>query len=85
MPLGPASDKQEPATATSCTAGLWQAVAVDPTPAVSFDDLTDADLLLERVYRGGTAGNTADDPLARLLPVGNRADSARTDVWPRMR
>jgi hypothetical protein len=30
------------------------------------------DLLLERVYRGGTAGNTGDDPLARLLPVGNQ-------------
>jgi len=29
-------------------------------------------LLLERVYRGGTAGNTGDDPLARLLPVGNQ-------------
>jgi hypothetical protein len=40
--------------------------------AVTFDDLADADLLLERVYRGGAAGNAGDDPLARLLPVGNQ-------------
>jgi Restriction endonuclease AspBHI N-terminal/Restriction endonuclease len=45
---------------------------VDQAPAVKFDDLADADLLLERVYRGGVAGNVGDDPLARLLPVGNQ-------------
>jgi hypothetical protein len=39
---------------------------------VDFDQLTGADLVLERVYRGGIAGNTGDDPLARLLPVGNQ-------------
>jgi hypothetical protein len=27
---------------------------------------------VDRVYRGGTAGNTSDDPLSRLLPVGNQ-------------
>ena len=46
---------------------------VDQAPAVKFDDLADADLLLERVYRGGVAGNLSDDPLARLLPVGNQS------------
>lgn len=40
--------------------------------AVSFDDLDAADLVVDRIYRGGTAGNTGDDPLARLLPVGNQ-------------
>ena len=39
---------------------------------VAFADLADADLVLEAVYAGGTAGNTGDDPLARLLPVGNQ-------------
>ncbi len=39
---------------------------------MDFDRLPGADLVLERVYRGRTAGNTGDDPLARLLPVGNQ-------------
>ncbi|MEP7022872.1 MAG: restriction endonuclease, partial [Actinomycetota bacterium] len=45
---------------------------MDASAAVGFDQLTSADLVLERVYRGGVAGNTGDDPLARLLPVGNQ-------------
>ncbi|GAB92718.1 restriction endonuclease [Gordonia rhizosphera] len=40
--------------------------------AVPFDDLHDADLILETVYLGGTQGHAGDDPLARLLPVGNQ-------------
>jgi len=40
--------------------------------AVDFNQLAGADLVLERVYRGGIAGNTGDDPLSRLLPVGNQ-------------
>lgn len=39
---------------------------------VPFDQLTAANLTVERVYQGGTAGNWADDPLAQLLPVGNQ-------------
>jgi hypothetical protein len=39
---------------------------------IGFDQLTSADLVLERVYHGGVAGNSGDDPLARLLPVGNQ-------------
>ena len=36
------------------------------------------DLVVDRVYKGGTAGNAADDPLARLLPGwATRAGSAR--------
>jgi hypothetical protein len=39
---------------------------------VSFEALAHADLYLEKVYAGGTAGHAGDDPLARLLPVGNQ-------------
>lgn len=45
---------------------------MDGPLAVDFDRLPGADLVLERIYRGGAAGNTGDDPLARLLPVGNQ-------------
>lgn len=37
----------------------------------TFEDLTDADLVVDRVYRGGQAGNRGDDPISKLLPVGN--------------
>lgn len=37
-----------------------------------FDELAHADLVVDRVYRGGSAGNTGDDPLSKLLPVGNQ-------------
>ena len=41
--------------------------------AVAFGQLRGCDLVLEHVYRGGVAGNTADDPLSKLLPgVGNQ-------------
>lgn len=41
--------------------------------AVAFDQLDGSDLILDRVYKGGSAGNAADDPLGRLLPgVGNQ-------------
>jgi hypothetical protein len=46
---------------------------MNDSSAVTFDQLSDCDLVLERVYKGGAAGNTADDPLGRLLPgVGNQ-------------
>jgi hypothetical protein len=38
----------------------------------AFDELKTADLVLEAIYRGGSVGNVSDDPLARLLPVGNQ-------------
>ena len=40
--------------------------------AVEFGQLAGADLILDRVYRGGSMGGTGDDPLSRLLPVGNQ-------------
>lgn len=44
--------------------------------AVPFEQLQSADLVLGCVYRGGTAGSVADDPLNRLIPVGNAAGFA---------
>ncbi len=39
---------------------------------VDFSWLTRADLTIEQIYLGGGRGNAADDPLAKLLPVGNQ-------------
>jgi len=39
---------------------------------VSFDQLGGADLVVDRFYYGGRVGNSSDDPVARLLPVGNQ-------------
>ncbi len=39
---------------------------------VGFDRLEGADLVIDRIYQGGRAGNAADDPLGKLLPVGNQ-------------
>jgi hypothetical protein len=47
-------------------------VVTSSAPSVPFNQLASADLTVERVYRGGIAGNWADDPLAQLLPVGNQ-------------
>ncbi len=40
--------------------------------AVPFAELVDADLVLDRVYRGGTKGHAGDDAIGKLLPVGNQ-------------
>jgi Restriction endonuclease AspBHI N-terminal len=41
--------------------------------AIGFSQLAAADLVLERIYKGGSAGHAGDDPLGRLLPgVGNQ-------------
>ena len=51
----------------------WNTFLVNDSPAVTFDQLSDCDLVLERIYKGGAAGNTSDDPLGKLLPgVGNQ-------------
>ncbi|MEO5832644.1 MAG: restriction endonuclease [Nakamurella sp.] len=42
------------------------------TDPIEFDQLRDAHLTIDRVYRGGSRGTTADDPIQRLLPVGNQ-------------
>lgn len=39
---------------------------------VPFAAVATADLVLEREYAGGLAGTMADDPLARMFPVGNQ-------------
>jgi hypothetical protein len=39
---------------------------------VAFDDLSFSDLTLGTVYLGGTQKNSGDDPIAKLLPVGNQ-------------
>jgi hypothetical protein len=49
-----------------------------------FGGLAHSDLNVEAVYEGGTAGNVADDPLGKLVPVGNQggfryAGSAKSD------
>lgn len=41
---------------------------------IPFDRLTTADLHVGAIYLGGTKGRAADDPLAKLLPVGNQAE-----------
>lgn len=38
----------------------------------AFDGLHRADLVVDAIYRGGAAGNVADDPLGRLVPCGNQ-------------
>ncbi|MGV9170438.1 MAG: hypothetical protein ACOC38_10925 [Promethearchaeia archaeon] len=43
-----------------------------------FDELEDADLVIDASYEGGTKGNFSDDPLAKLLPCGNQGDSDTT-------
>ncbi len=39
---------------------------------VPFADLATADLVLDRVYAGGTLGHAGDDAIGKLLPVGNQ-------------
>src|SRR5215212_6868405 len=36
------------------------------------EDLGSADLIVDAIYRGGTRGTAADDPLGKMLPVGNQ-------------
>jgi hypothetical protein len=45
---------------------------VDISKAVPFAALVTADLHVDGVYEGGTSGNVSDDPIQRLLPVGNQ-------------
>jgi Restriction endonuclease AspBHI N-terminal/Restriction endonuclease len=38
----------------------------------SFNELNNADLVVDAIYEGGSAGNTSDDPISKLIPgVGN--------------
>ena len=49
---------------------------------VGFDQLEGADLVIDRIYQGGRVGNAADDPLGKLLPVGNQG-GFRTNGSPK--
>ncbi|GAT08460.1 hypothetical protein H7I77_21940 [Mycolicibacterium novocastrense] len=40
--------------------------------AVGFDDLANSDLIMGAIYKGGTQGTVADDPIGKLVPVGNQ-------------
>ncbi|UDY34893.1 restriction endonuclease [Dermatobacter hominis] len=44
---------------------------------IEFDELFGCDLLIDAVYRGGTNGNASDDPIARIVPVGNQGGFRR--------
>jgi hypothetical protein len=37
-----------------------------------FDELDQTDLIVDALYRGGTVGNTGDDPLHLLVGGGNQ-------------
>jgi Restriction endonuclease AspBHI N-terminal/Restriction endonuclease len=53
--------------------GLAGGFPVGDAHVVGYAELADADLVVDRVYKGGSFGNARDDPLARLLPgVGNQ-------------
>lgn len=41
---------------------------MEPVP---FKDLASCDLVVDRVYKGGSAGNRGDDPISKIVPVGN--------------
>jgi hypothetical protein len=45
---------------------------VNGDEAVPFEALANTDLIVDQLYAGGSAKTMADDPLARLLPVGNQ-------------
>lgn len=54
-------------------------------PAPSFDASGTVDLIVDAIYRGGRAGNSGDDAITRLVPVGNMggfryAGSPRSDM-----
>ena len=38
-----------------------------------FSELEMSDLIVDRLYEGGSKGHAGDDPLSKLLPVGNQA------------
>ena len=37
-----------------------------------FNELETADLIVDAIYEGGKSGNVVDDPLTKLLSVGNQ-------------
>lgn len=39
---------------------------------VSFEDLANADLIVDTLYKGGDKDNASDDPISKLLKCCNR-------------
>lgn len=39
---------------------------------ISFDKLSNSDLIIDRIYKGGNSGNAGDDPINKLLKCGNQ-------------
>jgi hypothetical protein len=39
---------------------------------IDFDSLWNADLIVDQIYEGGSAGNAGDDPISKLLGTGNQ-------------
>ena len=50
------------------SAQRWQDGDMD---VVDFGELRATDLVLDRIYKGGKAGNRGDDPISKIVPVGN--------------
>ena len=38
----------------------------------SYTELSNCDLIIDAIYEGGNQGNTSDDPITKILPVGNQ-------------
>ncbi len=49
-----------------------QRYSVEVAKVIPFEKLADSDLIVEAVYKGGSAGHVGDDPLGKLVPVGNQ-------------
>jgi hypothetical protein len=47
---------------------------------VRFADLEGSDLVVDEVYAGGVKGNASDDPIAKLVPVGNQGGFRRATL-----
>ena len=39
---------------------------------IAFNDLLNADLVVDQIYEGGNAGNAGDDPISKLMGTGNQ-------------
>ena len=52
-----------------------------PVVEFAFDSLEGADLLVGATYRGGPGTKTGDDPLSRLLGVGNQGGFRKSGPW----
>ena len=83
---GPSAEVECAASGLDATSlGGWDNRLVTDPHTVEFTQLASADLVVDRIYRGGTTGNAGDDPLARLLPVGNQGGFRTLAARPRTR